>query len=109
MSKAETDNVFDSKEKRDLYIALRARYLAGSADGSKVFDKYFARVDKCASYYARGGLEYLRDRDVAGLRFSNLRLVPAMTHFTDFEDLSQKAHTLNWILIRGKHYKIPLK
>lgn len=99
--------MFDSREKRDRYVAYRNRFMVGTADGSKVFKKYFDRVYQFASYYARGGTEYLRDRDLDHINYSGLKPIPRMTTFSSFEDLSRKAHELNWILIRGKHFNLP--
>jgi len=103
----DTENIFDLSQKRDRYVALREGLFTNSPEGLKHFSKYFAKVDEFASYYARGGTEYLRDKDYGHFDYSGLRRIPKRTTFKSFEDLSQKAHALNWILIRGKHYKIP--
>lgn len=87
-------------------MAFQERNLSGSPDGKTRFNKYFDNVRLVADYYARGGAKYLRDHDLRDLDFSGLKLVSKWKTFSNFEDFSKKAHELNWILIRGKHYPL---
>ena len=107
LSKYDLQNIFDIHEIKERYVALQQKYFAGTPDGKKTFKKYFDRVRKFVKYYACGGLEYLRDKDYSTISFSGLRIIPPNININSFEELSKKAHELNWIVIRGKHYPLP--
>ena len=89
---------------RDRYCALQERFREGTEAGKEEFNKYFARTRSFANYYARGGLGWMRERDLARVDFSTLPRTVKRYPISTFEDLSKKAHELNWIVFQGKHY-----
>src|SRR5687767_2860235 len=94
-SKKEVENLFNIADIRTRYIALQQKYRAGSVAGKEQFNKWFARVSKFVSYYARGGQGYKRDHDLPFLDFSHLRRDCKGIPIRSYEQLSDYAHKLN--------------
>jgi hypothetical protein len=89
---------------RERYAALQQQFREGSEAARTEFKKYFDRTRKFTTYYARGGLGWMRERDIARVDFSTLRRTVKHYPIRTFEELSQKAHDLNWVVFQGKHF-----
>lgn len=102
-SKRKLLNSFSLAEIRATYTALQEQYRSGSEAAKTQFAKWRARVEIFASYYARGGEGYLRDFEIDNLDMTHLKRKWPVTPITSFEQLSRRAHELNWMVFRGKH------
>lgn len=80
--------------------------MTGTDEGKKRFSKYFARTSKFTEYYARGGKEYVRDRNAQNIDLSELPKKWNRFRFDDITQLSKRAHALNWMVFRGKKYDV---
>ena len=87
------------------YIELQEQHRSGSEAGKMQFSKWNQRVYNVAYFYAHGGLGYIRDYDVDHLDLAQLTRSWTPVPIRSFTQLSSYAHSLNWIVIRGKLWK----
>lgn len=99
-------NIFHMAQIRERYLQLQREYRSGTQAGTIQFSKWYQRVEKFAFYWAHGGQGYIRDYDIDHVDMSHLRPSWSPVPIRSFEQLSQYAHKLNWIVYRGKHWKI---
>lgn len=105
LAKKKAENLLDIRKIEQHYKGLQQEYLSRKGVDSPRFKKWFQRSRKATEYYARGGLEYLRDRDVRDLDLSTLPPATPRIPIRDFEALTKDAHELNWIVFQGKHFQ----
>jgi len=103
-SKHLTQNIFNFGELRDRYVELQGEHLSPSQAHYDQFAKWFLRAQTAGSYYARGGRKYLRDTDIKDLDFSELPRSWTHSPIRSFAQVSEVAHGINRILLRGKFW-----
>jgi len=104
-SKGLCQNIFNFAELRARYVELQVDHLDPSQAHCDQFKKWFIRSETAASYYARGGERYLRDRDLKDLYLSELPRHWVSTPIRSFEQLSEASHRINRIVLRGKYWR----
>jgi hypothetical protein len=104
VAKKAAENLFNIREIEACYRRLQRQHLARDGVESPRFIKWFHRARMAAEYYARGGMEYLRDRNLPTLDLSSLPRAWKRTPIRGFDTLAKDAHALNWVVFQGKHF-----
>lgn len=93
------------KQIQEKHLQLVDIMMSGSLEAKSRCEKWFSRSLKYTKYYACGGLDVVRAREMEHLDLDSLGPSVARARFSSFEEMTNEAHDANWIAICGKRYE----